>query len=124
MKSIVKNIAQSLFLALFFSGSIFAQCSQGRGPCCPRLAPPDIAYDYSQEFNEKKVWLELRHGEWFICSQRLPFLRDPFYATPNITCTKAYPTMKPDNAPEGARCWRSGKRTICQNDAGEMTVHG
>ena len=94
------------------------------GPCCPRVAPPQIAYDFSQQFNEKKVWMEFRNGEWYICTQRLPFYRDPFYVTPNITCTKAHPTQIPDNAPENARCWRSQKRTVCLNEAGDMTVHG
>lgn len=101
-----------------------APCQRGPGPCCPRVAPPAIAYDFSQEFNEKRVWMELRQGEWYICTQRVPLRHDLFYVTPNIVCTKAHAVPKQENAPEGARCWRSGKRTVCQNSAGEVTVHG
>lgn len=93
-------------------------------PCCPRLAPPHIAYDFANEFNEKKVWMEFRNGDWYMCTQRLRFNRDYFNTTPNITCTKAYPTQIHKNAPEGSHCWRSGNRTICQNDMGDITVHG
>jgi hypothetical protein len=133
MKLIIK-IIKPIFLAYlcFFVTPLTAnnhcQTCNGpanyRGPCCPRLAPPQTAYDFSQQFNEKKVWMEFRNGEWYICTQRLPLYREMFYVTPNIVCTKAHPAPAPDNAPEGAHCWRSGKRTVCRNDAGEMTVHG
>lgn len=108
-----------------------APCQTGPGPCCPRVAPPRMAYDFSKQFNEKKVWVEWRHGEPWICTQPVPLRHDLFYErdTKNIVCTRAHPVAEPQNGHklEGARCWRSknaGKTTIiCQNDAGEITVH-
>ena len=99
-----------------------AQCYQGG--CFEPEPLPATGYDFSQQFNEKRYWIEsnVRTGAPQICYQRLG-LYPEFYKSDKIRCFPAHAVARPDNAPDGAQCWKADNVIVCQDPGGRVTVH-
>jgi hypothetical protein len=99
-----------------------AQCYQGG--CFEPEPLPVTGYDFSQQFNEKRYWIEtnVRTGEPQICFQRMG-LYPEFYLSADIRCFPAVSVERPQSAPESARCWLAEKVVVCQDGSGRITVH-
>jgi hypothetical protein len=115
---------KSLSLLLFFSAHTLVEAECYQGGCFEPEPLPVTGYDFSQQFNEKRYWIEanVRTGEPQMCYQRLG-LYPEFYKSDKIRCFPARPVARPKNAPEGAQCWIADNVIVCQDPGGRVTVH-
>jgi hypothetical protein len=122
-----KSMFYSILYAMFFTVQIlpaicYNQCY--KEGCFEPTPLPATGYDFSQQFNEKRYWIEsnIRTGKPQVCYQRLG-LYPAFYQSDKIRCFPAQTTENPKNAPEGAHCWIADNVIVCQDEHGRVTVH-
>lgn len=119
---------KNLILVLFVSIGTYTTINFNQQCCgefCPPQAPdPITVYDFSQQFNEKKYWLETNEqtGEAQICSQRLGIYPE-FYRSAKIYCSPARQVPCPPGTPEHCTCWAADSIIFCyDNITGDVRV--
>lgn len=113
------------FICLIFFISHLSANRRCEGPCLRPLPGPDLAYDFSKPFNEKRYWVERnsRTGEWQISWQRLG-INPEFFESTTIFSFPAQPTdIRPDGAPKNGRCWKGDGVIVCEDETGHITVY-
>ena len=119
----MKYILMTIFTATMLMPTALGNC---RTDCrCLRPEPgPMLAYDLTQQFNEKRYWIEQneRTGAWQVCWQRLG-LHPEFFDSTTMFCFPAKEITPPADFPTNSRCWRGNNVIFCQEANGRVKVH-